>query len=81
MPKIAGFTYEDGGGSGTPVICLHGIGGNDSSFADQSTGLANDFRILAWNMPGYKGSASLEDVPFERLSTCLAAFMDALDIG
>ncbi|MGB2234477.1 MAG: alpha/beta fold hydrolase [Candidatus Puniceispirillum sp.] len=80
MPKIAGFTYEDSGGSGTPVICLHGIGGNDSSFADQSTGLGNDFRMLAWNMPGYNGSGSLEDVTFESLSTSLVAFMDALGI-
>lgn len=81
MSLIAGHTYKDSGSSGQPVICLHGIGGNDTSFAAQSTGLANDFRVLAWNMPGYNGSHPLTDVTFENLSNSLIAFMDALDIA
>jgi pimeloyl-ACP methyl ester carboxylesterase len=81
MQSIVGITYEDSGGSGQPIICLHGIGGNDSSFSSQVTGLGNDFRVIAWNMPGYNGSNPLDDVSFESLSNSLIAFMDALDIS
>lgn len=80
MSKIAGFTYKDSGSKGQPVICLHGIGGNDSSFAAQHSRLGKDFRVIAFNMPGYNGSAPLNDVTFESLSNCVITFMDALDI-
>ena len=81
MPKIANICYQDSGGSGQPVICLHGIGGNDSSFSQQVSELGNDFRVIAWNMPGYSGSIALDDVTFESLSNSLINFMDALDIS
>ena len=81
MQRIVGITYEDSGGSGQPIICLHGIGGNDSSFSSQVTGLGNDFRVIAWNMPGYSGSIALDDITFESLSNSLINFMDALDIS
>ena len=80
MSKIAGLTYKDSGSQGQPVICLHGIGGNDSSFAAQQSGLGQNYRIIALNMPGYNGSTPLDDVTFESLSQCVITFMDALDI-
>ncbi|MBT6416623.1 alpha/beta fold hydrolase [Candidatus Puniceispirillum sp.] len=81
MPIIAGINYKDSGGSGQPIICLHGIGGNDSSFAAQYAELGSDFRVIAWNMSGYNGSTTLLDVTFENLSNSLIAFMNALDIS
>lgn len=81
MPRIAGITYQDSGGSGQLVICLHGIGGNDTSFNPQIKGLGDDHRVIAWNMPGYNGSNALDEVTFESLCESLIAFMDALEIA
>ncbi|MDB2390156.1 alpha/beta hydrolase [Alphaproteobacteria bacterium] len=80
MPRIAEITYQDSGSKGQPIICLHGIGGNDTSFSSQNSELGNDFRVIAWNMPGYNGSTPLKNVTFENLSTSLNTLMDALEI-
>lgn len=44
-------------GSGQPLLLLHGIGSNGESFAPQLAGLADRFRVIAWDAPGYGGSA------------------------
>lgn len=86
MQQVAGITYDAAGGDeetgagSAPAICLHGIGGDTESFRPQLDGLSTTRRILAWNMPGYGGSAALEDPTFETLSIALAGFMDALAI-
>lgn len=44
-------------GSGEPVLLLHGIGGSSASFRAQFGGeLADRFRLLAWDAPGYGDS-------------------------
>jgi len=43
-------------GSGAPLLLLHGIGSNGESFAPQLAGLADRFRVVAWDAPGYGGS-------------------------
>lgn len=43
-------------GSGMPVLMLHGLNGNARSWMPQLTGLADRFRIVAWDAPGYGGS-------------------------
>ena len=68
------------GPSRPPLVCLHGIGGDASSFMPQLRGLAGRRRILSWNMPGYGGSSPLEDMNFERLCDRLRAALDALGI-
>jgi 3-oxoadipate enol-lactonase len=67
-------------GQGHPVICMHGIGGDAESFRPQLDALADDFQIISWSMPGYGGSAAIDDVSFELLANKLLAFMDALGI-
>ncbi|NKQ57627.1 alpha/beta hydrolase [Amycolatopsis sp. K13G38] len=47
-------------GHGSPVLLLHGIGGASASFDAQLTGLAPKHRVLAWDAPGYGGSADPE---------------------
>ncbi|MFT5894830.1 MAG: 3-oxoadipate enol-lactonase [bacterium] len=63
------------------LICLHGIGGNDASFLPQSIALSDQFRIIAWNMPGYAGSQSLEMQTFETLSESLHNLLQSLNVG
>ena len=79
----AGIAYrEDGAARDTtqpPVICLHGIGGDDTSFADQFGSLGAR-HVIAWNMPGYAGSAMMPEMDFFSLAGAVTRFMDALQI-
>jgi len=63
------------------VVCLHGIGGDDASFAPQLESLSAYYRIVAWNMPGYRESAALDKVTFPQLADSLHALVSALDCG
>ena len=47
------------GGSGPPLVLLHGIGSAAVSFCHQLDGLSADFRVIAWDAPGYGGSTPL----------------------
>jgi len=63
-----------------PLVCLHGIGGDATSFMPQLRGLSKDRRVLSWNMPGYGGSAPLAGMDFAGLCDRLCAGLDALGI-
>ncbi len=63
------------------LICLHGIGGDDASFAPQSEGLSDQFRVVAWNMPGYRLSAKAESLSFASLAESVVQLIDGLDVG
>lgn len=76
MPVVAGIDYDEAG-AGAPVICLHGIGGSADSFAPQRGALPG--RVIAWSMPGYRGSPP-DTLTFEALVARLFGFMDALGI-
>ena len=48
------FSYmESGRRNADPVLLLHGIGGNSLYWRFQFSGLADQFRLIAWNAPGY----------------------------
>ena len=67
--------------AGTETIdCLHGIGGDDASFEPQQA-LADQYRVVVWNMPGYKESVVVNSLSFEVLSGTLARFIAELDVG
>lgn len=40
-------------GKGEPVLFLHGLNGNASSWQDQLMDLAPDMKMIAWDAPGY----------------------------
>ena len=42
-----------------PVLLLHGIGANSLHWRSQLVGLADRFRLIAWNAPGYLLSDNL----------------------
>jgi len=75
---IDGITYQQAGDGSDILLCLHGIGGDAHSFHHQLHAFP-DFRVVAWNMPGYRGSeARMMPPDFEHLSNRLAAFIDGL---
>ncbi|MBV8847306.1 MAG: alpha/beta hydrolase [Bryobacterales bacterium] len=54
------FSYMEAGEPGLPpVLLLHGIGANSLHWRFQLAGLADRFRVIAWNAPGYLLSDNL----------------------
>lgn len=61
-------------GQGAPLVLLHGIGSASDSWEFQLEHFAHDYRVVAWDAPGYGGSGDLAmDTP------SAADFADALD--
>lgn len=79
--KVAGLNIRQSGVEepGIPVLCLHGIGGDHTSFADQLAQLG-ERRVIAWNMPGYGGSDPMVQMDFAALSGAVIALLDELGI-
>ncbi len=73
---------QAGGGDGTPLVLLHGIGSNSSAWAGQFAGFAPTRRVIAWNAPGYPGSTPLPapSPTAGDYGTRVIALLDALDI-
>lgn len=64
-------------GSGTPVLFLHGLNGNGSSWVDQLSALSSSMKMWAWDAPGYGESdvagdsvTDLAQVAIEFLTVC-----------
>lgn len=69
-------------GKGAPLVLLHGIGSGSQSWRGQLDGLSRDFRVIAWDAPGYGGSDPLPDEapPAVRYAEALAGLLDALGL-
>ncbi|SEC25586.1 Pimeloyl-ACP methyl ester carboxylesterase [Rhizobiales bacterium GAS191] len=63
----------------TPIICMHGIGSNSSGYRAQFA-LADRYRMIAWDAPGYGRSDPLPDPEPspDRYADALAGLADAL---
>lgn len=77
------FTYIAREGAGPVVVFLHGIGSNATSFKSLFDILPAQWHCLAWNAPGYLGSAPLaEQWPLaEDYAAKLAQLLDDLGHG
>ena len=67
-------------GKGPPVVFLHGLGGTRTAWDPQLRGLADRFRCIAWDMPGYGASAPLGELTFPAIADSLAGLLDTLDV-
>ena len=77
------FSYmEAGPAEAPPLILLHGIGSNSMGWRYQYAGLADRFRVIGWNAPGYMLSDNLlADTPDRRdYADALFDFLAALGI-
>lgn len=63
------------------IVCLHGIGGDDQSFLPQLNSLSRQYRVVAWNMPGYKQSTPLTNMTFPALAQGLASVAEHCSHG
>ena len=79
ITKDGRFAYEAAGDpSGTPLIFLHGIGGAARAWRRQLAKFGDRFRAIAWDMPGYGGSAPLASVSIAALAEALQQFLEQL---
>ncbi len=69
-------------GSGPIMMFLHGLGGNSMSWEPQFEAFAKDYRVVAWDMPGFGGSDLLAAVPAQTrdYSDLARRFMDAVAV-
>jgi len=51
------IAYREAGAGGVPLVCLHGLGGGSRSWTHQLEQMSTDRRVIAWDCPGYGGSA------------------------
>jgi len=69
-------------GSGDPVICLHGLGGTKASFLPTTAALAEDYRVIAMDLPGFGESGkplrAAYDAPF--FAKSVIGLLDELEI-
>jgi pimeloyl-ACP methyl ester carboxylesterase len=74
---------EAGRPDAPPIVMLHGIGDNAMSWRWQYDGLADAYRVIGWNAPGYMLSDGLtSDAPGCRAyADALADFLDALQLS
>jgi pimeloyl-ACP methyl ester carboxylesterase len=86
QPRYTGdrFSFMEAGRiDARPVLLLHGIGANSLHWRRQFAGLADRWRLIAWNAPGYMLSDNLRtETPSGRdYADALADFLAALGIG
>lgn len=70
------FSYQAAGDTeAQPLVFLHGIGGAARAWRNQLDFFSDRFRAIAWDMPGYGGSAPLPTVSIATLADALADFL------
>src|SRR5688500_11009778 len=70
------FSYEAAGDAALPsLVFLHGIGGAARAWRGQIEAFSARYRAIAWDMPGYGGSAPLPNVSIVALADALRDFL------
>jgi 3-oxoadipate enol-lactonase len=70
------FGYEAAGDAALPaLVFLHGIGGAARAWRGQLDFFKDRYRTIAWDMPGYGGSASLPTLSIAALASALRDFL------
>ncbi|MEY9982078.1 pimeloyl-ACP methyl ester carboxylesterase [Bradyrhizobium yuanmingense] len=82
ITKDGRFAYEAAGDpDAIPLIFLHGIGGAARAWRRQLATFGDRFRAIAWDMPGYGGSAPLASVSIAALAEALQQFIAQLGVS
>lgn len=74
LPLPASLSRGEGD---TAVFLLHGVGGGKEAWSDNLPALADaGFHAVAWDMPGYGGSAGVDPCTTEALARSLEVLLD-----
>ena len=77
--KDGRFGYEAAGKPGMPpLVFLHGIGGAARGWRGQLKAFGDRYHAIAWDMPGYGGSAPLKRVSIASLADALKDFLQQI---
>lgn len=77
--KDGRFGYEAAGDpERTPLMFLHGIGGAARAWRSQIAAFSDRYHAVAWDMPGYGGSAPLASVSIATLADSLQDFLQQI---
>jgi 3-oxoadipate enol-lactonase len=75
------FSYEAAGDAALPpLVFLHGIGGAARAWRGQLDFFKDRYRTIAWDMPGYGGSAPLPTVSIAALAGALQDFLQHVGV-
>src|SRR6202140_1853595 len=70
------LSYEAAGDPASqPLVFLHGIGGAARAWRGQLAAFSDRYRTIAWDMPGYGGSAAPPNVSIAVLADALQDFL------
>ena len=58
-PRTLGTLRYHVGGSGEPLLLVHGLGGSASNWVELLPALVDQFRVIAVDLPGHAGSGRL----------------------
>jgi len=73
------FSYEAAGNPALPpLVFLHGIGGAARGWRGQLEDFGDRYHAIAWDMPGYGGSAALPAVSMATLADALRDFLQQI---
>lgn len=76
------FNYLRAGSGGTPVVFVHGFGGDLAGWALVQTPLASGYDTIALDLPGHgKSGKELPHPDVAGLAADVAAFLDALGVA
>ena len=77
--KDGRFGYAASGDPASPaLVFLHGIGGAARGWRNQLDYFADSYHAIAWDMPGYGGSAPLPSTSIASLADALVDFLHAM---
>src|ERR1700722_3291174 len=80
MTTDGSFSYEVAGDHASqPLVFLHGIGGAARAWRGPLNAFRDQYLAIAWDMPGYGGSAPLPTVSISTLADALRDFL--LQVG
>jgi pimeloyl-ACP methyl ester carboxylesterase len=74
------LNYLDWGGTGPPLILIHGYSDNPHVFDDLATAFTDHFRVIAYARRGHGQSEAKEPYTTATLTEDLRGLMDSLDI-
>jgi pimeloyl-ACP methyl ester carboxylesterase len=80
--RTAGAFRYRVGGSGEPLLLVHGLGGSASNWAELTPELVERFRVIAVDLPGHAGAQRLpRGAGIEDFAATLAAVLEAEQTG
>lgn len=66
-------------GDGDVLLFLHGLGGSRTAWEPQLESLSDQWRCVAWDMPGYGSSSPISPLTFEAIADAVAELLDRLE--